>query len=281
MALSRFEIHTLPLALVVTTALVLGAGPALAEDVGPATDTPQIADRIDAREAMLTIHLRANQIELVLEDIRLAQTLYQRAAASEEAQRDEHCARLVELIGGLTRARQDGVPAAALEALGGMREAASAKYVTRFLRPVSGADAPAAVVQAIRSAGQLADDRLVRPLLNIVRRSQNPEVAAEAIRALGNFDASERYRVRILRELVREVAKVAPESRLSRRDLSREIQAAERWDPQGPAARWAALAPALTESLNQLTGRTFHSPYDWIDAFEANKHRPDALFLDR
>ena len=95
--------------------------------------------------------------------------------------------------------------------------------------------------------------------------------AAAAVRALGAFGQNKRARAKILETLVKTVKRAAPGGRSGK-------GGGGGGKAGGADPRWEALAPAMVESLNELTGRKVAKPDDWFELYDRHKSNLENLF---
>ena len=180
----------------------------IAPAVAFAADEPEVeasrdlATRVKEHEALAGVHKREKAYEALLEDIRTAIELFEEAGELEDERKGEKLReRLVKLVGGLTKMRDDDIALAAVEGLGTMKHEDGVKYLKPHLKPIDDRTVPKIVTAAMEAAGEIGNDKVVPALLKMVDKSDNYKVAAKAMEVLGNFGHSRRYRGKILEEL--------------------------------------------------------------------------------
>ena len=122
-------------------------------------------------------------------------------------------------------------------------------------------------IAIVHSAGVFAQSKAVKPLLELSGKAKNPKLAAAAVTALGGYGADRKNRVKILEELI-DIAK-----------RTRPGQSTEKATSDAAYERWGALGPAITASLNQLTGQSLASFEDWEAMAKEYKRNPKDLFV--
>jgi hypothetical protein len=251
-----------------------GGSAAWAADTVPADDA---ASKVKAYAAQIDEHKKADDKAALVADAGTGVALYREVLADEVQAKA-----VIKELGSLSKDRDDDVKVAALTALGETQSEHAARYVKSYLRVVDEELIQPETTAAIQAAAKIADDGLVEPLLKMVDDSKNFEAAAQAMRALGGFGKVKRKREKILEELVDSVQRSKPGGRPGNRG-SNEVNPDASHSPgkEGdPSSRWPKLAPALVESLNQLTGQKMTSPEDWFDVAKENKGKLGRLFKD-
>jgi hypothetical protein len=233
--------------------LLLVAAPDAAADV----DT--LLDRMERREPT---------------DLESAVALYAEAEGSAHAAKIR--ARLVKEVGALTKGRKTSLRVAALAALGRMGDRGAVRYLKPHIRPPRDAKRVALALAAIEAAAHVRDDALVASLLKVVDKSKNHQVAGAAVRTLAKFGDSKRYRKRILEELATTLRGDLPSA------PKRGHVVGTKYIPgrHGSAGteRWVALSRIIPTALNELTGQSYGSVYEWMDLVRSHKRRLDDLF---
>lgn len=133
-------------------------------------------------------------------------------------------------------------------------------------------EASPAQLDAIRATATLSPvpEAAIAPLTNLLRKGKSLPAIEQAALALGAYGKS-RKRVAILKEVL---------GAMSRHAASAE-SAARKKPKKGASDRaWKLLEAPLVKAANQLTGQKYESGSEWMQAYEANKKKPGALFLD-
>lgn len=254
--------------------VLLGLAPA------PAT-AAELEDTLTRRVSdcgkTVAAHKRAKDIRALTADLARVEALY-REAVSAEAEQERKA--LVKIVGSLTKSRDDAVRKAAIEKLGALGDAAGARYLKPFLKPLEGARGASHTLAAIEAAGKIHPDELVLPLLKIVDKSKHYGAAAKALEALGNYRTSKRHRARILEEVATTLRRDIPGGP----KRGHESRVADTYIPgrNGTAGtdRWSALSPLVPHALNALTGQNVPSTLDWMETVKSYRRKLDDLFTD-
>ena len=161
----------------------------------------------------------------------------------------------------------DSARSAAVRALCELDDAKNAwKEMSKLLPSPKVAEGSGLDLEVVRAAGQLAQSKAAKPLLELVKKGKDPKLAAAAARALGGFTADVKGRVKILEELV---------------SLGKRLRPGQSTDKAAGSAateRWAAVGPAITEGLNELTGRSEKDFEAWEALVEEHKRNLKGLF---
>jgi hypothetical protein len=254
----------------VLAAIVGGAlsAPALAsaEEAAP---VDELTAKIVALEASVAQHKKDKDGAGLVKDLDAIVPLHKRA--SKEAKYED---RLTALIGTILQGtRDDDVEKAALETIGALGDEDNWKYVRKYLAQPDEAVAPPLLLPAIDAAGKIKAAGAVDPLLKIVEDSKEYSAAAAAMQALGSFGENKRARAKILEAMVKTVKRSSPGGRSGKGGGGGKSG--------GESARWDALAPALVESANRLTGKKIAKPDDWFELYDRHKSKLDDLFASQ
>ena len=235
-----------------------------------------LQERVAALEERVDAHRRDKAVGDLAEDLEQTLILFKEAERTQDGDRVQ--ARLVKMVGSLTKVRDDVVRIPALDALGSMGHEDGATYLKPFLKATLDERAQKRSAAAIDAAGEVADDALVLPLLKIVDKSKSYALAAKAAQALGRFRSSKRFRERIVEELAGTLKRDMP----GRPKPGRDTPDAYIPGKNGTAgtARWAALAGVLPGALNQLTGQRIGSIGEWLTIIHEYRRDLGVLFVD-
>lgn len=257
---------------------LLCAPPAWAGDGGSEEDA--LLERAATLTQAVAEHKKARNLSALEGDLREAVKLYE---ATPEESDDRKVAKIrsdtVKLVGGLLSIQDRAHRLACFDALGQMGDKDGARYLKRWLKPVTGKTIDPLLQPALETAGEICCKRLVPPLLGIVERSKHASVKVLAMNALANFGHCKKYREKILVDLVKHVKRYRPGvTRLKENKVDPNKGPIGNRTGEGTVSDWQALASALPGVLNKLTGSNIADAEDWICIVEENKRNLSALF---
>jgi hypothetical protein len=173
--------------------------------------------------------------------------------------------------------KEDSDKKSVLETVGTTEAPEAMKLVRPYLRQPDPEKSSPVLLCAIRVASTIPVSECVEPLLVLFEDSKETGVAAAALEALGAFGKIKNKRVKILTTCVKNVERSQPGT--SNRPKGGQAGVGNGADnppgytrgDAGPGARWGALAPVLSKSMNALTGQNIGAPQQWFQLLKDTK----------
>jgi len=257
----------------VSSALTLGSG----GSIGFAADEDPLLEKLAELEAKVVEHTTAKSPEELKTDASTALALYR-----ENAGKDPHRDRILKILGGLTKHKNDDVVREALVDLGETGDREGARYVKPFLKPCDDPKPTVGLETAIIVCKKLPHESLAEPLLAIVDDSKNLKVAAKAMESLGAFGLVKSKREKILEGLVKSVARSQSGGRgaAGKENNANPDAGLGNTSNSGAGNRWKELSEVLPAALNELTGHSESSAVAWFTTYKDRKGKLGSLFTD-